>query len=386
MLGSGHNHYLLTGGTGGLGSELIPRLLAHDPGARLTVLIRSTGAAHARARLGEVLSYVRCFYPGFDASRLEAVCGDVTRDLLGVAHSDVAKLVRSVTHVVHAAASIDLAGSCEDLRRNNLDGTRNAAGFAARCRQLQCFLMVSTAYVAGRRSGDVLEDELDRGQDFVNHYERSKFEAEAWVRAQAGRLPSVIVRPSIVVGDSRDGHTLSFQNMYMPLYYIGIGALQEVPGDVETLVDLVPIDHVVEVVARALHEPACVGNVYHACGGASGLVPFTFLMAAARRALADRREQRGRIRSTRPATTAPRALTARLAHLFSYLACSKRFSVANVARDLGEHAPRCPHPREYVPRLMEYWRAMDFGQSMPWRHARAEGVGAEPSRTAEGRC
>ena len=67
------NHYFLTGGTGGLGRELIPRLLADDPSARLTILIRAAGPDHMRRRLEATLRYVRHFYPGFYADRLDAV-------------------------------------------------------------------------------------------------------------------------------------------------------------------------------------------------------------------------------------------------------------------------------------------------------------------------
>ena len=360
------NHYFVTGGTGGLGSELIPRLLARDPGARLTLLIRASGPEHLRGRLEEVLRYVRYFHPGLLVSNLEAVAGDTTRELLGLPRETYVRLGRSVTHVVHSAASIDLGGSYAKLRHNNLGGTQKVARFAEQCRDLRCLLLVSTAYVAGRRSGDILEEELDCGQDFVNHYERSKFDSEVYIRSLAGRLPTIIVRPSIVVGDSRDGHTLRFQNMYLPLYFIGIGALHEVPGDQDTLVDIVPIDHVAEVVTRVLRQSACVGNVYHACGGAEGLVPFTFLMAAARRALTDRRGLRESRQSLGRVSVPSRALSERLGFLFQYLACSKRFSVANLARDLGEQAPRCPHPESYLPRLMKFWQLANFGQRMPW--------------------
>ena len=45
---------------------------------------------------------------------------------------------------------------------------------------MQRFLMVSTAYVAGQRSGDILEEELDCGQNFVNHYEESSYTGQRY--------------------------------------------------------------------------------------------------------------------------------------------------------------------------------------------------------------
>ena len=360
------NHYFLTGGTGDLGRELIPRLLGDDPSARITILIRASERDHLQRRLEATLRYVRYFHPAFCADRLEAIAGDTTRVRLGLARAEYQPLSRSVTHIIHAAASIDLSGSYAALRHNNLGGTRGVARLAEDCRKLRCFLLVSTAYVAGRRSGDVLEDELDRGQKFVNNYERSKFDSEMYVRSLAGRLPTVIVRPSIVVGDSRDGHAGSFQNMYLPLYYIGIGALANTPGDPTTLVDIVPINHVVDVIASVVDEPAAIDHAYHACGGEHNLVPFTFLVDAARVTLADRRMARERHRSLRRPHSSSPALAQRLAYLFRYLSRSKRFSTANLSRDLGDRTPQCPHPSTYVSTLMAFWRSTNFGQHMPW--------------------
>jgi thioester reductase-like protein len=370
-------HYFLTGGTGGLGAELIPRLLQAQPTARITALVRARDIAHARLRMEQTFRYVRHYHPGFDASRVEAVVGDVTYPSLGIAPELAARLRARLTHIVHSAASIELQGSREELRRINLGGTRAVAEFAEGCPQLQRILFLSTAFVAGRRSGRILENELDCGQDFVNQYEASKFASELYLRSLADRLPTTIVRPSIVVGDSQDGHVLAFQNMYVPLYFIGTGAMVDPPGEHATLLDIVPVDHVAEVVVRTLHHPACEGGTYHACSDESSLLPFTRLERAAQDALAARRAhllQRG---SKLGAGSA--ALAARLAAFFDYLACAKRFSCTDLLRDLGEHAPPAPIVAEFLPRLMHFWQQAEFGRKMPWQPASPRAPKLSPS-------
>ena len=79
---------------------------------------------------------------------------------------------------------------------------------------------VSTAYVAGDRTGVVYEHELDLGQGFKNHYESTKFQAEVWVRSLIDRIPTTIFRPAIVVGDSRTGETQKFDGPYYVLRFI----------------------------------------------------------------------------------------------------------------------------------------------------------------------
>ncbi|MDH7499360.1 MAG: SDR family oxidoreductase, partial [candidate division NC10 bacterium] len=56
-------------------------------------------------------------------------------------------------------------------------------------------------------------------KDFHNEYERSKHQAEGEISSlcrEAG-LPLSIYRPSIVYGDSRTGHSLSFNALYYPV-------------------------------------------------------------------------------------------------------------------------------------------------------------------------
>ena len=53
------------------------------------------------------------------------------------------------------------------------------------------------------------------GQEFRNHYESTKYEAELLVRkAMADGLPATIYRPGIVVGDSRTGETQKYDGPY----------------------------------------------------------------------------------------------------------------------------------------------------------------------------
>jgi thioester reductase-like protein len=326
--------------------------------------------------------YVRHYHPDFDASRVEAVVGDVTYPRLGLATGVAAKLRTSVTQIVHSAASIELQGSQDELRRINLGGTRAVAEFAQSCPHLQRLLLLSTAFVAGRRSGRILESDLDCGQGFVNHYEASKFASELYLRSIADRLPTTIVRPSIVVGDSQDGHVLAFQNMYVPLYFLGSGAVSDPPGEHDTLLDIVPVDHVAEVVARTLHHPACVGGTYHACSDEASLLPFTRLESAANEALAERRAtllaRGGRLGSNSA------ALASRLAAFFDYLAHSKRFSNAALLRDLGAQAPAAPIAAEFLPRLMRFWKQAEFGRKMPWQAASVQAARAAASSPSPG--
>ena len=119
--------------------------------------------------------------------------------------------------MIHCAATVRFDHSLDEARHINVEGTRRVLDFAAGARQLRSLAYVGTAYVAGERSDLVRENELAVGQRYRNTYEQTKAEAEALVRSHLGSLPGVILRPSIIVGDSRTGVTSSFKMMYWPL-------------------------------------------------------------------------------------------------------------------------------------------------------------------------
>ena len=114
--------------------------------------------------------------------------------------------------------------------------------------------------MAGERTGLVRENELVVGQTYRNTYEQTKAEAEALVRSRLGSIPGVILRPSIIVGDSRTGVTSSFKMMYWPLKIYARGLWRTVPGYPDAVLDIVPVDFVAAAVARLAFDDAALGR------------------------------------------------------------------------------------------------------------------------------
>ena len=357
-------HYFITGGTGILGTEVVTQIVRRTPGAHVTLLIRAADPSGADARLAELLKYTSFWNPRLDYSGVEAICGDVTEPHLGLTPADTERLQATVTHVVHSAASIKLGGEWAEMKHINVEGTRKVAHFARACSQLQRFVPISTAYVAGRREGEVLEADLDKGQIFVNHYERSKLQAELMVRALMPQMPVTVVRPSIIVGDANDGHIRSFQNIYTPMYFVGTGAIPTLPGEPDVLLDIVPVDYVAAVVVKTMHSQSCVGGTYHACSGEGRLVSLSTLRDAARQTLGKAKWN--------PKAVAQGALVKKLTCFFDYLAHTKRFGSEDLKRDLASAAPKQPNPADFLPLLMGFWKGANFGRCMPWLSPNAD--------------
>jgi thioester reductase-like protein len=218
---------LLTGATGFVGRELLSRFLERDDRHVFALVRGGPGRLPPHERLTEV-------------------AGDIEQPGLGLDRSVADELADRVSTIVHCAASIAFDLSLEESRRINVDGTRHVLELAGACRNLERLSYVSTAYVSGEPRRLFREDELDVGQLFRNPYEQSKFEAERMVRREAVGMPLQILRPSIIVGDSRTGRTTSFNVLYGPLKAFARGKIPAIPARRSAPVDIVPVDYVAD--------------------------------------------------------------------------------------------------------------------------------------------
>ncbi|HEX8105027.1 MAG TPA: SDR family oxidoreductase [Solirubrobacteraceae bacterium] len=247
---------LVTGFPGFIGRRLVRRLLADDPERRVVCLVEA-----------RMLDAARKTADGIDAERIELLAGDIGERRLGLGDADYARLAGSVRRVHHLAAVYNLAVPFAIAQRVNVEGTGNVLELCRDADGLERLAYVSTAYVAGARTGTVYEHELVLGQRFKNHYESTKFQAEVWVRELLDRVPTTILRPAIVVGDSQTGETEKFDGPYYLLRTMAKAAKLHGPvaqfGRSEATFNVVPVDFVVDAMVAAAGDPAAVGETLH---------------------------------------------------------------------------------------------------------------------------
>jgi thioester reductase-like protein len=342
---------LITGFPGFIGRRLVARLLADDPEARLVALVEERMQEPARRAAADI-----------DGERIETLAGDIGEHRLGLSDADYERLRAEARRVYHLAAIYDLAVPLAVAQRVNVDGTGNVLELCAAAESLERLVYVSTAYVAGLRSGVVYEHELIMGQEFKNHYESTKFQAEVWVRQYLHLVPTTILRPAIVVGDSRTGETQKFDGPYFILRTIAEAerAGQPVPqfGRADAPFNVVPVDFVVEAIAAVAGDPAAEGQTLHLVDPE----PLTAseLTAALSREYAGR-EPRGRI-PPRLVTGALRlpAVRERFGgappESISYVNHPVRFDARRAVALLTPHGLRPPNFTEYVAAIVAFFR------------------------------
>lgn len=250
---------LFTGFPGFIGARLLPRLLELVPGSHFRCLVQERFMDAARASIAEIAKA----HP-HTRDRITTVLGDITEPRLGLSPQDAKALQKQLTGAYHLAAVYDLAVKREVGMRINVLGTKNVLDFLQEAKHLERLDYVSTAYVSGTAVGVYKETDLDVGQSFKNYYEETKYLAEVDV-VRSG-IPKTVYRPGVVVGDSLSGETAKFDGPYFAL-----AAMWRLPspgvfirvGSGRNTISLVPVDFVVEALARLSALPAARGKTYH---------------------------------------------------------------------------------------------------------------------------
>ncbi len=282
----------LTGSTGFLGSNLIPKFI--ESGYYLKLLVRAK-KNNAYARVRQTLSRVCNDNDQLSMimTKIEIAEGDLTKKNLGLSEDATKGFFSDISDVFHCAGAVSFDEEKEEIvRSNNIEGTKNILSFIEELPRVH-FHYMSTAFVCGRKTGRVREDDLDQEQEFNNAYEESKCNAEKLVRDWSiqNKIKTTIYRPSIIVGDSQTSKTQSTFGLYGILRIMDITAQgvklkykkashsmkttgvrfnngiffvpTRVIGKPNKTLNLVTIDYVREAIIRIFNSKNNIGKTYH---------------------------------------------------------------------------------------------------------------------------
>lgn len=260
---------LLTGVTGFLGAHILHQLLCL-PHTTVYCLARSEHAEPVEQRVMEKMK----FY--FDETMLEqmkhrvqVIEGDLSEKHVGLTADMQQTLIHNIDTIIHCGGDVRHYGDREHFQKVNVESTRYLLQMSKKAGAR--FHYISTVSISGHRSDDPAEflfseQDFDRGQRVDNVYVESKFIAEKLVReAMKEGVPATVYRVGNLVGHTRDGRFQ--QNIEGNAFYRLIKALlllKKVP-DIQTKVDLVPVNFGSEAIVGLACTDQSKGETFHIC-------------------------------------------------------------------------------------------------------------------------
>jgi nucleoside-diphosphate-sugar epimerase len=294
---------LLTGATGFLGKEILCQAASDRRIEELIAVVRPETVRDPKTK--EVVKVLtpqqrgalllkRLHLKPSQARKFRFVEGDIEKRDLGLADADLQALRRSLTHVIHCAASVSFDDPYETSFRANVLGCRNALAFSRGVQETPdsafvAHIAIETSYIHGRKQRSMAQENalVFPRRFYNNYYELTKAMASMETdRALIGHgLRVVQLLPSIVIGHSRTGNNRGDTKVVnAPINAFGraqqaiesaeglteqakarlIGLLAgNFPGDRTAELNLVPVDRVVAGILAALTSPEAIGNRIH---------------------------------------------------------------------------------------------------------------------------
>ncbi len=288
--------------------------------------------------------------------RVKVLSGDISEPGLGLEEAIKDELRQRVTHVIHLAALYNLSAPRDISMRINVDGTRNLLDFLEGIPTLERLAHASTLVVAGKHKGRFKEEDLDLGQDFENNYDETKFLSEKLVRERRDAIPTVILRPTTVVGHSRTGAIEKIDGPYYALGMIARGMHHIVPNTRGNKFHFAPVDFIADAFYALFEDDEAVGQTFHLADPE----PLTYLefFDLACRAMGKRKPSIklpaglmrpfGRLPGFEKMTGVPR-------EAFEHSFLDAEFDMTNSTRLLSKHGISCPPVSSYIDVMVDYF-------------------------------
>ena len=205
---------LLTGATGFLGSNIAYDLI--KKGHKLILLARANKDLTPTQRFEKIFHWFGLKKE--DLVNITIFEATLEEKNLGLETNDYHDLLQYTDEIIHSAAATSFSERHRaHIERTNLTSLLNILTLA---QESHCYFFhhISTAYVAGRRTG-ICQEELGEAHTFYNVYEETKYLGEklAIKECEKSGVRLNIYRPSIVYGDSKTGRSNRFNALYYPI-------------------------------------------------------------------------------------------------------------------------------------------------------------------------
>jgi len=253
----------ITGSTGFLGGELLVDLSKRSEVDKIYCLVRSSSKSKAVQRLKKVFDFHGDL---FDPNKIIPIQGDLAQeDLTEVLCKN--KLLDGVNYIVHSAANTSFSPIYDKMVVDiNIHGLQKILSWSQKLKHLETFVYVGTATICGKEATHRLikEDESPNvNTEHIVKYTYTKMQGEIEIAKYLPKEKILIVRPSIILGDSRPWVPRSYVIMWT---LATLNFLRLVPSNGKILLDMVPVDYVSDAIIKLMFAKRKY-SVYHISSG-----------------------------------------------------------------------------------------------------------------------
>ena len=251
---------LLTGLPDGfLAQRLLPQLLIKHPELYVLCLVADSAFDRAHEILSQLSSEER--------ARVELLRGDVSAMDFGMSGAGFLDLAARVDIIHHCTCANQASIGRELEWRHYVSSTGEVLELAAASgKHLRRLVHWSSALLFTPQGGRVSESEFSAPARPRSRDDEMRFRADSLIRASMSRVPITLLRPSIVVGDSKTGEMDRNEGPYALLQLIMSSPRElrlPLPGPGDQPCHFVPIDYVIEAGLAIADHPESAGRTFN---------------------------------------------------------------------------------------------------------------------------
>ncbi len=256
----------LTGSTGFLGGEILMDLTNRKEVGKIFCLVRAKTQQEAVERVKKVF-----FLHGdhFDENRIIPIAGDLSEDKL-TEELIANKALETIETIVHSAANTSFSKIFDTMVKDvNIAGLQRILKWSATLKSLKTFVYVGTATICGKNilNRTVLEEESpDVNAEHVVSYTYTKMTGEQVLHEFLREEQILVVRPSIIMGDSRPWAPRSTVILWT---LATVNLLRLVPVNPLAQLDIISVDFASQAIVELLFAKR-KHQVYHISSGQAG--------------------------------------------------------------------------------------------------------------------
>ena len=172
--------------------------------------------------------------------------------------------MRSVIH--HCGAITHTGPERQALERANIQATGEVLELATASGRPKQSVFWSTALVSGSREGVALEDQLTPPPHFRSIAEETMFRAEKVIREAMSHVPVTILRPSLLVGDSKSGEIDYLDGPYLLIQFM-LNSPPDMPIPLpkrgEVPLNVAPVDYAIDAGLTIASDARSVERTFH---------------------------------------------------------------------------------------------------------------------------